>query len=39
MGAIASLFMYAIILGVIAGLSYLVIKKAIKDITRIRFKK
>lgn len=31
MGAIATLFMYAIIIGVISVVSYFVIKKAVKD--------
>ena len=31
MGAIANLFMYAIIIGVIAVVAYFVIKKAVKD--------
>lgn len=31
MGAIAMLFMYAIIIGVIAVVAYFVIKKAVKD--------
>lgn len=31
MGAIATLFMYVLIIGVISGIAYFVIKKAVKD--------